>query len=45
MTSALRPGIGDPAPDLVLPTADDEPFRLSRAHGRPALVSFLSHAA
>ncbi|HSM15389.1 MAG TPA: hypothetical protein VK845_00140 [Gemmatimonadales bacterium] len=39
------PQIGDPAPDLTLPTEAGEEFNLAPCRGRPTLVSFLSHAA
>ncbi len=41
----IRPAPGDPAPELSLPSEEGTPFRLADAAGRPALVTFLSHAA
>jgi peroxiredoxin len=38
------PRIGDPAPDLALPTLDGDDFRLERLRGRVVIVSFLRHA-
>jgi peroxiredoxin len=38
------PKVGDPAPDLALPTLDGDEFRLQRLQGRVVIVSFLRHA-
>ncbi|MBW3562844.1 MAG: peroxiredoxin family protein [Actinobacteria bacterium] len=42
MTAA--PSSGDPAPELALPTLDDDRFLLRAHRGRPVIVSFLRHA-
>jgi peroxiredoxin len=34
------PGVGDPAPDFVLPGLDGGEFRLSDYRGRPVLINF-----
>jgi peroxiredoxin len=38
-------GVGDPAPELMLPNEAGEMVSLADLRGRPVLVSFLSHAA
>ncbi len=40
-----HPGIGNPAPGFTLPLVSGGSFSLQDLHGKPALVSFLSHAA
>lgn len=40
----MTPTIGDPAPELDLPTVDGERIRLTDLAGRPVIVSFLRHA-
>jgi peroxiredoxin len=36
--------VGDPAPDLALPTLDGDQFLLERLLGRAVILSFLRHA-
>ncbi len=38
------PSVGDPAPELELPSLDDDRFLLRAHRGQPVLVSFLRHA-
>ena len=40
----MAPAVGDPAPELDLPTVDGRRIRLSDLSGRPVIVSFLRHA-
>jgi len=38
-------GIGDPAPEVVLPDHRGEPWRLSDHRGRPVVLLFHRHLA
>ena len=40
-----EPGVGQPAPELELPTESGKLVSLRSLSGRVVLVSFLSHAA
>jgi|GEM_PF-5353649 len=42
--AAHPPREGDTAPELSLPTLDDERFALADREGRAVVVSFLRHA-
>jgi peroxiredoxin len=42
-TAPLPPGVGQPAPDFVLPTRTGQPIRLSFLRSRPAILCFFCH--
>jgi peroxiredoxin len=45
VTLLTTPSVGDPAPELDLPTlTGDGPLRIEDIRGRPVILTFLRHA-
>jgi len=44
LSAQAAPGVGDPAPDFLLPGSDGAQYRLSELRGRQVVIAFFPKA-